>query len=75
MNAPLQHPPPIGSPVELRAFAADTFDIAARCAWRARDLAEAGDDLGLEMTTRVLIAAVKAAAATVKDLRGCDESR
>jgi hypothetical protein len=70
MNAPVRNPPLIGSNDELRVYIGECFDLAAMYAKHARDLALAGDDLGLETATRKAIASLRAAAATVNDLKG-----
>jgi hypothetical protein len=62
--------PRIGTDAELRLYAAECLNLAALYAAHGRELAEAGDDQGLVTNTQKLIAAVKAAAATVRDLRG-----
>ncbi len=67
MNTPTRSP--IGSTEELREYAADCLRLAALYASHGRDLAEAGDDLGLISNTHKLLAAVKAAALTIRDLR------
>jgi hypothetical protein len=65
-------PAPVGSPDELRIYAVEMLDLAALYSRHAADLALAGDFVGLESNVRKLIAATKAAAATVRDLRGRD---
>jgi hypothetical protein len=70
MNAPLRTPAPVGSVEELRQYAADCLRLARIFASHAEELAEIGMDEELAATTRKLVAAVKAAAATVIDLRG-----
>jgi hypothetical protein len=72
MNVPLRQPAPIGSPEELRIYAVEMLDLAGLYSRHAADLAKAGDLPGLENNVRKLIAAVRAAAATVRDLRGRD---
>jgi hypothetical protein len=72
-NAPIvggSQDPPIGSTDELRIYAVEMLDLAVLYSRHAADLAEAGDFLGLETNMRKLIAATRAAAATVRDLRG-----
>jgi hypothetical protein len=69
MSARLRTPAPVGSARELREYAAQCFRLAWIYAQHAEDLALIGDDEGLRTTTGKLIAAVKAAAATVSDLR------
>jgi hypothetical protein len=75
MNACFPNPAPIGSTWELREYAAESFGLVSMYATHAADLALAGDDLGAETATRKLLAAVRAAVATVEDLRGRDASR
>lgn len=62
--------PRIGTNEELRDYARQCLTLAAVYADHACDLAQIGDDVGLVTNTQKLIAAVRAAAATVQDLRG-----
>ena len=70
MSTPLQSRPPAGSLVELRVYAAECFALAKVYSDHAEDLVLIGDDEGLRRTTIKLIATIRAAAATVTDIRG-----
>jgi hypothetical protein len=61
---------PTGGPEELREYVVGYLRLAAMYADHGADLATAGDLIGLQTNTAKLIAAVRAAAATVKDIRG-----
>jgi small basic protein len=69
MNAPLRHPPPTGSPDELRDFALTCLAIAAEYVVAAEALARIGDDLGFARQTQKLVATVIAIGETAADLR------
>ncbi len=69
MRAPDQPPPTIGSAEELRQYISECLRLAGLYAFHGAELAEVEDDHGLEISLRKLIASMKAAAATHKDLR------
>lgn len=64
-----------GTPQALRDFIGETLFLARIQADLAVTYAEIGDDTGLEYTTRRLTAYVRAALATLKDLRNDKEAR
>ncbi len=74
MNAPLHNPPPVGSREELRQYIAENFRLARIFAEHAEHLAEVGMDAELSVATQKFLAAAKAAARTVADLRGADDT-
>ncbi|HEY8381585.1 MAG TPA: hypothetical protein VIL09_05475 [Microvirga sp.] len=64
-----------GTPEALRDFIGETLFLARIQADLGVTYAEIGDDIGLEYTTRRLTAYVRAALATLKDLRKDKEAR
>ncbi len=70
MTAPLHHPPPIGSKDELRQYVAQNYALVQVYAEHAQSLAALGMDEELATTTCKLLSAAKAAALSVRDLRG-----
>jgi hypothetical protein len=69
MSAPLQPRAPIGSADELREYTSQCLRLVSLYALHGAELADAADDLGLETNLRKVIACVKAAAATARNLR------
>ena len=70
MTAPLHTPASVGSIDELRQYAAECYAVVRVYAEHAQSLAALGMDEELAVTTRKLLAAAKAAALTVADIRG-----
>jgi hypothetical protein len=60
--------PVLGSPEEMRERVSMLLWMASMYAMHGAELAEAGDDLGLQTNTIKLIAAVKAARDAVKEI-------